>query len=152
MKQTNLMGTMLLAVVVLLSACGQSGDEAVKARAVAPKKVTKWKYQPKSAVGIPKGLVVETEGDTVTAAAIYDLKDGLGFVIDSKLSGGQFLVKQGLIVLPLGMPPSITVADWLSNNGPHWEVSFNPAATNLMVKLKSPGVPEFQDEFLRFQE
>ncbi len=152
MKMNAQVGMMFLATVVLFSGCGKSGDETANARSSAPKQVSKWKHQPKSATAGSMGMVLETQGTNVTAISIHGLKAGPGFVADSGLSAGKFLVRQGAIVLPIGLPPFATVEDWLANNGSYWEVHFKPGGTNVMATIKSMGVPEHPIEFLPFQE
>ena len=152
MRKNGQVGMMLLAAVVLVSGCGKSGDETAKARSSTPPQVSKWKHQPKSATAGPMGLVIETQGSNVTAISIHGLKAGPGFVSDSGLSAGKFLVQQGVIILPIGLPPFATVEDWLANKGSYWEVLFKPGGTNVMATIKSMGVPEHPIEFLPFQE
>ncbi len=96
------------------------------------------------------GLIIETQGSDVTAISIHSLKDGHEFVVDSGLSANKFLLKGGVYVVPIGLPPFGTVEEWLNLNGACWEIAYKPTATNVIAKIKSPGVPENPIEFLPF--
>lgn len=98
------------------------------------------------------GVIVETQGEEVTSVSVYDLKDGPGFVTDSRLSADKHLVQRGAIILPIGLPPFATVEDWLANKGSHLEVIYRAGGTNVVVTIKSMGVPEHPMEFLPFRE
>lgn len=98
------------------------------------------------------GLVLEKEGEKVTAA-LYDLKDGGGFVIDREVATGKYLPERKAIVLiPAGVPLMSTIEEWVALNGTRFEVPVGKTPTNLIATLKSPGLPEMPTEFLRFRE
>ena len=145
----------LFALVLALGAgnlgCGKAGNNEITARASVPKKVSKWKYHP-SIVGIPKGLILETQGEKVTGATVYDLKGDTGFVVECKVSTGAFELRQGNLVLPVAMPAGLTIDEWMANGGLCFEIPYTPSATNLMARLRAPGAPEAPFEFVPFVE
>jgi hypothetical protein len=125
-----------LAVGLLAAGCGPK----VSARA-EQKTVTKWKYQPGNSVGIPKGLIVEEQGDRVTAI-LCDLKPSTGFDVDRPLAHGQYVAKANAIIIPLGMPASSTLEQWLQLGGAHFAVPFDPRASRLVGTLAGGGTSQ----------
>src|SRR6058998_2736785 len=109
-------GGVIAAFAIAALVCCGCGPK-VSARA-EQKTVTKWKYQPRSAIGIPKGLVVEQQGGQITAR-FCDLKNANGFEIESTLSYGRYSAERNAIIFPLGMPPSTPVQQWLQAGGAH---------------------------------
>ena len=151
MKHWSLFALVLGLGVVSLG-CGKAGNSEITAQASIPKTVSKWKYHPQSIVGIPKGLVLETQGEKVTGATIYDLKGDTGFVIDSKVSTGAFALKQGRLILPVAMPGGFNIDEWVAAGGLCFEIPYSPSATNLVARLRAPGAPDSPTEFVPFVE
>lgn len=151
MKQWKML-TAVLAVGFVCFGCGKSQSSQVNARASEPKQVAKWKYTPTSIVGVPRGLVIETQGDTILSATMYDLKDGPGFELEKAVSSGHLLNQQGKLLLAIAKPVTVSVENWIASGGIYWEVLYSRAATNLVARLKVPGVPEVPDEFLPVRE
>lgn len=129
---------------LLLAGCGPK----VSARA-EQKTVTKWKYQPGNSVGIPKGLIVEQQGDHVTAI-LCDLKSTAGFDVDTPLAHGQYVAKANAIIIPLGMPASTSLEQWLQRGGAHFAVPFDARASRLIGTLTGGGTSQSY-EFLLCQ-
>lgn len=143
----------LLAVCGMVVGCGNGEADKASARASVPKQVIKWKHLPKSAVGSQKGIVVELEGDKVTAATLYDLKAGDGFAIYSTIGKGVFVPEKGHIVfsntgnLQLAAHETAQINDTF-----RWEVPFQPSATNLAAEFWLEGRSMGTIDFARFQE
>jgi len=137
----------ILALAFLATGCSDSRTS----ESATPKQVVKFRSYPKSAVGIPKGLVVEKQGAAVTAT-LYDLKDGNGFVIDSQLATGRYWPDKNAIILPIGLTPLISAEDWIAQDGPRMEIPIGQSATNLFAMFKSLGPPGMSIELLRFVE
>jgi hypothetical protein len=138
----------LMACIVVAFACPGCGPK-VSAR-VEHKTVTKWKYQPKSSVGIPKGLIVEEQGDRVTAT-FCDLKPTEGFEVQAPLAHGQYVANVNAIIIPLGMPVSATLEQWLQLGGPHLAVPFDARAPRLIGTLAASGTSQ-SFEFVAYQQ
>jgi len=143
---TRAVGLLGLVLVFMAVGCGR---KEVSAR-VQPPRVIKWKYAPENAMGIPKGIVVEHQGDEIRAR-FCDLKPGNGFVVDSTLSHGTYLPARKAIIFPLGMPDAASVEQWLQVGGPHLSVPFDPKASRLSADLMSSGANQ-SFQFARYQE
>ncbi len=136
-----------MACTIIAFVCSSCGPK-VSAR-VEQKTVTKWKYQPKSSVGIPKGLIVEQQGDRVTAT-FYDLKPVEGFEVEAPLARGQYVAKVNAIIIPLGMPISTSLEQWLQAGGPHLAIPFHAGAPRLIGTLAASGTSQSY-EFVAYQ-
>lgn len=140
-----------LALAAVCVGCGQSEPTTTSARESVPKSVVKWKHTPKTEIGTAQGLIIETQGDEIATATLYDLKDGPGFNVDRRLSRGHATTKEGKLVLPI-VTALGSVEEWVANGGLHWELKYFPTATNLTVNQISAGLPVFPSEFVRFVE
>ena len=96
--------------------------------------------------------MLETQGEKVTGATIYDLKGDTGFVIDSKVSTGAFALKQGRLILPVAMPAGFNIDEWVAAGGLCIEIPYSPSATNLVALLRATGAPDGTTEFVPFVE
>jgi hypothetical protein len=134
----------------LLAGCGQTEDRAVKAKESTT--VTRWKYDPQSAVGTPKGIILEQSGNQVSASFVY-LKEGDGFVVERKISHGKYYPEKRLIVFPPGMVIPEQVDELVRMNVPRVEVPFTPGGQREVLNAKwlGQGSPEFEMHFLRVQ-
>lgn len=141
----------VIAAAALLAGCGQAGDRAVKAKESTT--VTRWKYDPMSAVGTPKGIILEQSGSQVSASFVY-LKEGDGFVVERKISHGKYYPEKQLIVFPPGMVIPEQVDELVRMNVPRVEVPFTPGAQGEVLNAKwlGQGSPEFEMHFLRVPE
>jgi len=129
----------LIACAIVVAVCCGCGPK-VSAR-VEQTTVTKWKYQPKSAAGIPKGLIVEQKGDQITAR-FCDLKAGDGFEVDTTLARGRYIAQRNAIIFPLGMPDSTSLEQWLQFGGPHLAVPFDSKSPRLVGTLAASGTSQ----------
>jgi len=129
----------LIACAIVVAVCSGCGPK-VSAR-VEQTTVTKWKYQPKSAAGIPKGLIVEQNGEQITAR-FCDLKAGDGFEVETTLAHGRYIAQRNAIVFPLGMPDSTPLEQWLQFGGPHLAVPFDAKSPRLVGTLAGSGASQ----------
>jgi len=129
----------LIACAIVIATCCGCGPK-VSAR-VEQTTVTKWKYQPKSAAGIPKGLIVEQKGEQITAR-FCDLKAGDGFEVETTLARGRYIAQRNALVFPLGMPDSTSLEQWLQIGGPHLAVPFDPKSARLVATLAASGTSQ----------
>ena len=142
-----------MAVAGLMIGCGSGDGEKASARASAPKQVLKWKHVPKTAIGGPKGIVVELEGEAIATATLYDLKAGDGFATYSTIGKGAYVPAKGHIVfsntgnLQLAADESAQI-----NDAVRWEVPFKAGATNLAATFWLEGRNMGTIDFARFQE
>lgn len=140
----------VLVLVGAFAGCSKSdGEAAATARAAVPKQVTKWKHLPKTAVGSQKGIVIEMEGEKVSSAKLYDLKDGDGFAIYSTIGKGEHLAEKGVIVFSNTGTIQLTAAETGQvNDAIRWEVPFNRTTTNLVATFwldgRNMGTLDFQ--------
>lgn len=143
----------LVAVGGLAVGCGKGEAEKAAARAAVPKQILKWKHIPKSAVGAPKGIVVEMEGDKVTAATLYELKAGDGFAIYSTIGKGDYLPAKGQLVFSITGNLMLNANEASQvNDAVRWEVPFQSTATNLAGTFWLDGRDMGVSDFARFQE
>jgi hypothetical protein len=124
----------LAAALILGAGCGRKKVSAH----TQPSRVTQWKCNAQNGMGIPKGIVVEEQGNRVRAR-LCDLKPGSRFEIASVLSYGTHFPDRKAIIFPLGMPESASVEEWVQAGGPHLSVSFDSHASRLTGDLASSG-------------
>jgi hypothetical protein len=128
----------LAAALILAVGCGR---KEVAAR-TQPARVSKWMCQAEN--GIPKGIIVEEQGNAVRAR-LCDLNPGTRFEIAATLSYGTLFPDRKAIIFPLGMPDSVSVEQWIQAGGPHLRVPFDPHASRLIgAATSSAGDQSFE--------
>ena len=144
---------LVLALTCVLSGCGPSStDQTVSAReAAAGKSITRWRWEPNSAVATPKGVIIEHNGSSVEATFVY-LKDGPGFVVDKTISKGRYFAPEQKIVFPPAMMTSEELDMAIKMDVGRVEVTFPAEGTILKGRWTGQGVPAMTIDFLRVQE
>lgn len=142
----------ILAIALAGIGCDSSPSADVSARDAQPKVVTKWKHEPKSAVGTPKGLIVESEGGQITTATLYEMKDGPGFDKGSRITVGHRFTKDGVLILLPIRAPVMSDDDWIANDGVRFEIAYDPKKTELMMQMKPDEIGVSGTTFKRFVE
>ena len=146
-----------VAALILIGAFGgcskSQSDTATAVRAATPKHVTKWKHSPKTGIGSQKGIVIETQGDKIATATLYDLKDGDGFAIYSTIGKGQHLPEKGIIIFSNTGNLQLQAQETAQvNDAIRWEVPYRPSATNLAATFWLEGRSMGSIEFQPFKE
>jgi hypothetical protein len=139
--------TVSLAAALMISGCDSAAGKASTA-----KQVSRWKTYSTNKSSTAMGLVLEKEGKDVTAK-LYALKDNSGFVFDEELATGKYVPeRKSLVLIPAGIPMLSSVEEWIAVNGPHFVVPIGKSPTNLILEIKSPGLPGLPTDFRRFHE
>lgn len=147
MKKKSLL--VLSAVAVLMAGCGPSKQSGSTMQESA-KVTTRWKSTPESIVE-PKGLIIEQTGDKVEAS-FFHLKEGDGFVVESKISQGKYFPEKKEIVLPPAQMGPDRIDQLIAMDGGRVVVSFTPEAPSLKAKWVGQGPPPGEIEFVRVKE
>ena len=149
MKTNSLEIAMLSGLLaVLVGSCKPSRDSQADGKPPVAKVTTRWKWTPKSMVGIPQGIIIEQIGDKVEASLV-DLKDGDGFVVDRKISQGKYFADKREIVLPLGPIPPNQIDELIAMDIGRVVVPFTPEAQTLKARSVGMGPPQREMEFVR---
>jgi hypothetical protein len=129
--------------------CGQKKKPVIQARSEPRTMITRWKWDPRSLVGIPKGIILEQTGPKVEASFVH-LKDVPGFEIDAHISQGKYFAERKEIVFPPAKLTPSEIDQFIAMDGGRVIVPFTPKAPSLKAKWTGQGAPKLDMEFVRF--